>query len=79
MNKKTLLLIDLREKRKARIVELDGGQGFQRKLQVMGIRKGQIIHIATKQPFRGPLTISVCGGHLTIGRGMAKRIIVEEI
>jgi len=79
MEKKTMSLMELHEKRTARIVELEGGAGFQRKLRVMGIREGQIIHVVTKQPFKGPLTIRVCGGHLTLGRGMARRIIVEEI
>ncbi len=62
-----------------RIKKIIGGHEFQRKMRVMGIRDGQIIVILSKQPFQGPLTIAVCGCHMTLGRGMAQKIIVEMI
>ena len=64
--------------KKAKIKSINGGQSFQKKLQVMGIRAGESIKVVSRQPFRGPLTIEVCGSQMTLGRGMAKRIIVEE-
>lgn len=79
MNKKTMPLTQLHYNRKARIVNLEGGYGFQRKLRVMGIREEQTITIVSRQPFRGPLTVTVGGCHLTLGRGMAQKIIVEEL
>lgn len=72
-------LANLKDDEKGRITSLEGGHGFQRKLRVMGIREGQIIKIITKQPFKGPYTIEVCGSHVTIGRGMAQKIFVEVI
>jgi len=62
----------------ATIVDLQGGHHFQRKLHVMGIRKGQTVTITSKQPFHGPLTIKVCGCQMTLGQRMAQKIIVEE-
>ena len=62
-----------------RIHNIDGGHGLQRKLNIMGIRKNQGIKIMSKQPFRGPITVKVCGCMMTIGQGMAQKIIVEVI
>ncbi|MDG6218255.1 MAG: FeoA family protein [Candidatus Thermoplasmatota archaeon] len=63
----------------ATIKKIDGGFGILKKLQVMGIRVGQKITINSKQPFHGPITIGIKGRELTIGRGMAKKILVEVI
>lgn len=72
-------LTNLPMHRKARIIDLEGGHGLQRKLRVMGVREGQTIQIVSKQPFRGPLTIAVNGCQMTLGRGMAQKIIIEEL
>ena len=79
MDKKTIPLANLPFNQKARIIELNGGHVFQRRLRVMGIREGQIIMIVSKQPLRGPLTVSIGGCQMTLGRGMANKIIVEVI
>lgn len=79
MDKKTISLTHLPPNKKAKIISLEGGQGFQRKLRVMGIREGQTIKIVTKQPFRGPLTVAIGNCQMTLGRGMANKITVEVI
>jgi len=70
-------LSDLPNRTKARIHEIHGGHQLQQRLTVMGIRKGQIITLISKQPFRGPITIQLYGSQMTLGRGMARHIIVE--
>lgn len=72
-------LLHLSSDKKARIIGIQGGKGIQSKLQVMGVREGQEIKIVSKQPFRGPITIKVCGSQMTLGRGMAKKILVEDV
>lgn len=79
MNEGTITLNSLSIDQTARILKLEGGEGFQRKLRVMGIREGQIIKIVTRQPFKGPITIAVCGSQMTLGRGMASKVSVEVI
>ncbi|MBN2066396.1 MAG: ferrous iron transport protein A [Candidatus Thermoplasmatota archaeon] len=79
MHLHTLPLSDLPLHTHAKICSIQGGKGFQHKLQVMGIQEGRTIKILSKQPFKGPLTIKVCGTHLTLGRGMAQKIMVEVI
>jgi ferrous iron transport protein A len=79
MNKQLKPLTQLSINEIGRVHDIDGGYGFQRKLNTMGIRKDQGIKIMSKQPFRGPITVKVCGCMMTIGQGMAKKIIVEVI
>lgn len=74
-----LPLISLDESKKARIVKIEGGAGFQRNLRSRGIREGKIIKVVTKHPLKGPVVISIDGRETTIGRGMAQKIFVEEI
>ena len=79
MNATPIPLTNLRQNQKAKIVRLEGGHGFQRKLRVMGLREGQTIMIISHQPFRGPLTIKTNGCQMTLGRGMAHKILVERV
>lgn len=79
MHKKTISLTNLSLNKSAKIINLKGGQEFQRKLRVMGIREGQKIKTISKQPFKGPLTVTVNGCQMTLGRGMANKITVEEV
>ena len=79
MSEKLIQLTCLSPRKKAKIISLEGGQVFQRKLRVMGIREGQTITIISKQPFRGPVTVKIGSCQTTLGRGMANKILVEEI
>ena len=79
MRKPATVLVHLPVKTKAKIVSIHGGHTFNRRLCIMNIRVGQIIEVVSKQPFRGPITISVGNNKITIGRGMAHRILVEKI
>ena len=56
-----------------------GRHGLNRRLNVLGIREGQIVRVDSKQPLMGPLTISIGNSQMTMGRGMAHKIIVEEL
>ncbi len=73
----TIPLGSLKEGQEARIVQLDGGDEFQRKLRTIGIREGKVVKVLTRQPFGGPVVVEIDGRSTTIGRGMARRIIVE--
>ena len=79
MDKQVMPLSHLPINKKAKIVSIQGGYGFQRKLGVMGIREKQEIKIVSRQPFHGPLTIEVRGSQMTLGRGMAQKIMVEVV
>ena len=79
MDDKSIPLPFLKEKTVAKITAIDGGMNVQKRLHALGIHTGKTILIKTRQPFRGPITIEVCGTQMTIGRGMAHKIQVEVI
>ena len=79
MYKKQTFLAHLPIHKKAKITAIHGGHHFHRKMFVMNLRVGQTIEVISKQPFRGPITIAVGNCNMTIGRGMAHHIYVEEI
>jgi ferrous iron transport protein A len=70
-------LINLPPGQRALIVAIHGGLGFQRRLRTMGIREGKTIGLVVCQPFRGPLVVEIDGKHLTLGKGMARHIVVR--
>ncbi|HDM25382.1 MAG TPA: ferrous iron transport protein A [Thermoplasmatales archaeon] len=77
MDKKIIPLTALPYNKNAKIVSLHGGHGFQHKLRTIGIREGQRIKIISRQPLRGPITVMVGNCQMTLGRGMAQKIMVE--
>jgi len=72
-----LSLLQLQSGRRARIKYLEGGLAFQRKLASLNIRVGKTIKKIAAQPFGGPIIIEIDNTRITLGRGMAMRIIVE--
>ena len=70
-------LSDVSRAKNVKIVSLVGGLGFKRKLYVMGLREGKVVRVVTRQPLRGPITIKIGGCQLTIGKGMAQKVMVE--
>ena len=87
MHEKGIPLAHLSKGKTGKIIYIHGGRhgghhgkhGFKERLNVLGIREGQIVKVDSKQPLMGPLTISVGNSQMTIGRGMAYKIIVEEL
>jgi len=61
----------------ARIVAVEGGHAMQHRLAQMGIHVGDRISVSSKGAFRGPVLIAVHGAQVAIGRGVARRIVVE--
>jgi Fe2+ transport system protein FeoA len=91
MQVKEMPLAHLKKGKSGRIINIDRGHhggtfggyhgihGVQRRLNVLGLREGQIVRVDSKQPLMGPITISIGNSQLTLGRGIAHKIIVEEI
>ncbi|UCH12277.1 MAG: ferrous iron transport protein A [Candidatus Omnitrophota bacterium] len=59
------------------VAEIQGGLGFTRKIQGMGIRPGKRITKVSSHFWRGPQTIAIGNLKVAIGFGMAKRILVK--
>jgi len=58
------------------VEEMQGGYGYIRKLQSMGVRSGKRITKVSSHFWRGPQTVEVDNVQIAIGFGMAKRIMV---
>ena len=59
------------------VKEIQGGQGFIRKLQSMGVRPEKKITKVSSHFWRGPQTVEVDNIQIAVGFGMARRILVE--
>ena len=91
MSKRGIPLAHLKKGKTGKIIDIHSGHhggnhskhhgihGLQRRLNVLGIREGQIVRVDSKQPLMGPLTITIGNSQMTMGRGMAHKIIVEEL
>jgi ferrous iron transport protein A len=62
--------------RNVKIVDVKGGQVLKKRLAAMGLVRGQDVAVIYNNR-GGPLVVSVMGGRLMIGRGMAHKIIVN--
>lgn len=71
-------LDQINENRKAKVIDIQGGQGMRQRLSQMGIHPGDIITMLRYGALRGPILIEVHGSQVALGRGIASRIIVEE-
>ncbi len=66
--------------RTARIVWVQGGRGFRRNLEHMGVHPGDPIRVLASGAFHGPLLLEVCGGgRIAVGRGIAHHVMVELV
>ena len=63
----------------AKIVALVHGKGRQHHFRTMGLMEGKIVKVIAAQPARGPFVIDVEGTQIAIGRGMARRILIQKI
>jgi len=43
----------------------------------MGIREGVRLKVVAVHPFAGPLVVEIAGRQITLGRGIAQRIMVR--
>ena len=59
------------------VVGLQGGHGFIRHVQAMGIIEGKRVTKLASQPLRGPVLVSVDNFQIAIGYGMARRIFLN--
>ncbi len=58
---------------------VEGGIGMERRLAQLGFLPGNKVRIIRAAPFRGPLLIEVEGREIVLGRGVASRVLVEEL
>jgi ferrous iron transport protein A len=72
-------LLDIPANRKVKIVSIVGGKGSRRVLAQLGVGVGSVVKIKRNAPFAGPMLIDNHGSSIAIGRGIATKIMVEEL
>jgi len=70
-------LTQIKEGKTVKVVEINGGIQFQKKIDAIGLRVGSQIIKLSAQVLNGPVTIKIGSTKLAIGHGMAKKILVD--
>ena len=75
-----IITLDLaKESQKVKVADISGGWGIRQRLGCLGIHPGDIITVKRSAIMRGPILISVHGNQVALGRGVARKIIVEAV
>jgi DtxR family Mn-dependent transcriptional regulator len=77
LNEDEILLSELKAGGSGRIVRMEGGKGMRENLRCMGVREGKTLSVVAREPAGGPVVVKTGNTTVSIGRGMASRIIVE--
>ncbi|MFW5979957.1 MAG: FeoA family protein [Halanaerobiales bacterium] len=72
-----LTMNELTQGDKAKIINFIGGYGTIKKLNAMGVRTGKKVTLISKSFIGGPVTIQIDNSKISIGQGMASKIVVE--
>jgi len=70
-------LADMKVNQIGTVIRVDGGAGLAKRLEAMGIREGKNITKLNCMMMRGPIIVKINGCQVALGRGMAKKIMVE--
>ena len=73
------ILTEIPVQKKVRIVDIFGGRNARQTLAQMGIGVGSQVIVRRNAPFSGPILVENHGTTVAIGRGLASKIMVEEI
>ena len=74
-----LTLDRIRENQEVKVVRILGGWGIRQRLNQMGIHCGDTVLVKRSAIMGGPILIRVHGADVALGRGMTRKIIVQEI
>ncbi|MBN2050020.1 MAG: ferrous iron transport protein A [Spirochaetales bacterium] len=72
-------LTELSPGEEAIVEHLQGGQGIQHRLRTLGIVEGQRVRKLSSLAAGGPVIILVNRAQVAIGRGMARKILVQPL
>ena len=73
----SISLVDMRIGQSGTVMGFQGGGGFARNLNALGVRIGKRIRKVSSMLMNGPVVVEVDGMRIAIGFGMARRIAVE--
>ncbi len=68
-------LLDVKEGESVKVIEIKGSSCFCKRMTAVGLFPGSRIKVVKTVP--GPIIVDVAGSRFALGRGMAKRVLVE--
>jgi len=71
-----LMLSQLKPGEQGRVMVIEGGRGIRQKLFLRGLFEGSVVRMISCY---GPVTVEVDRNTVSIGRGMAQKIIVGRM
>jgi ferrous iron transport protein A len=72
-----MMMSDLCEGQRARILAIEGGKGFRQKLFLRGISEGSLVKVLSNS--QGPVLLEVNRSTIALGAGMAAKIRVRSL
>jgi len=73
----TITLDLAKENQKVKVMDISGGWGVRQRLGCLGIHPGDIITLKKSAIMQGPILISIHGNQVALGRGVARKVVVE--
>jgi ferrous iron transport protein A len=73
-----ILLKDVSDHSKVRLIKVDAGQALKARLAAMGLLPG-VEFTVVNNGHPGPLVIDLKGSRIVLGRGMAGKIFVKAV
>ena len=74
-----MTLIQVENGKIVRLLEFQGGRGLNQKLTQLGLSPGERARVLRRAPLGGPVLVEVGGRSIALGRGIASKVIVEEV
>ncbi len=72
-------LHEIKSGKKVKILDCNAPPGQRRRLMNLGLIPGEVIKVLRSAAFHGPILVELNGREIALGRGIASRILVEEI
>ena len=72
-----ITLDSIEENKEVKVMSISGGWGIRQRLGCLGIHPGDIITLKRSAIMRGPILISIHGNQVALGRGVARKVVVE--
>ncbi len=72
-------ILEIENGRWVKVVDFRDGRGIEAHLSQLGFLPGNKIRVIRSAPFKGPLLIEVEGREIVLGRGVARKILVEYL
>jgi len=74
-----MTLDTIKKNQKVKVISVSGGWGVRQRLGCLGIHPGDMLTIKKSAIMQGPILIKIHGNQVALGRGIASRILVEEM